>query len=163
MADLNTALIYLMRWEDDGLTGRITQDDGGRTRFGIAERFHPEVSAFGFFDIPKIDALPIAYAIYRRCYWNVMLGNKIDSQALANKLLSLGVNLGMVRVIRWAQGCAGVNTDGEAGPETIAAWNAKSPEACLVSRAVIHYRGRVSAKPHLAVDLDGWLRRAQDS
>ncbi len=166
MANFDQAFQYLMQWEDEGLTGKITEDDGGRTRFGIAQRFHPELVAIGFFDyLPTAEALMMARDTYERGDWRLMNGAGMSWQPLANKMLSIGVNLGMVRVIRWAQECAEVHVDGQVGPETLAAWNAKSTEVlrCLSLDAEAHYRQRADEKPELKANLKGWLRRAQDS
>jgi lysozyme family protein len=165
MADFDHAFTYLMKWEDDGLTGRVTTDDGGRTRFGIAERFHPDLTATGFFDVmPKDDAVLLAKDTYQRGEWHQLSGDALASQPLANKLLSLGVDLGMVTVIRWAQDCAEVVVDGRVGPMTVRAWNIQAPAIfrCVSLDAEAHYRQRAEEKPHLSVDLKGWVRRAQD-
>lgn len=165
MADFNQAFNYLMKWEDDGLTGRVTEDDGGRTRFGIAEVYHPELTPQGFFDLlPNAEALMLARDTYERGEWHLLSGDQLQSQPLANKLLSLGVDLGVVTVIRWAQDCAEVVVDGHAGPLTVRAWNIQAPAVfrCLSLDAEAHYRQRVEERPHLSVDLKGWLARAQD-
>lgn len=165
MADFDAAFTYLMKWEDDGLTGRVTEDDGGRTRFGVAEVYHPEFTPQGFFDkLPNAEALMLAKDTFQRGEWTQMGGDKISSQQLANKLLSLSGPLGMPRVIRWAQECADVVVDGRAGPMTVRAWNIQAPSIfrCISLDAEAHFRQRVEEQPHLKVDLKGWLRRAQD-
>jgi lysozyme family protein len=166
MADIDTAFKYLMVFEDDGMTGRVTKDDGGRTRFGIAEKFHPALTDLGFFDdMPKDGAILLAKATYEQHEWRAMQGNEIYSQPLANKLLSLGVNLGMGTVIRWAQDVAEIAADGAVGPKTLAAFNANAGEIFrgISLDAEAHYRQRAKNKPALQMYLKGWLRRAQDS
>jgi lysozyme family protein len=150
MADFNVAFAYLMKWEDDGLTGRVTKDDGGRTRFGIAERYHPDLTQTGFYDLmPKDDAVLLAKETYERGEWHAMQGGKILSQELANKMLSLGVDLGMLAVIRWAQEAVDVTVDGQAGPQTIAAWNKHAGAAfhAISIDAEAHYRHRADVDP----------------
>lgn len=173
MADFNQAFNYLMKWEDDGLTGRVTTDDGGRTRFGIAERYHPSLTATGFFDVmPKAQAIETAKSTYQNAEWHAMAGDKIAVQALANKMLSLGVDIGIVAVIRWAQEAAGVHVDGQVGPDTLAAWNkATGPTGAgaafhaISIDAEAHYRQRADVDPADKKYLNGpnaWLARAQD-
>ncbi|PYV10095.1 MAG: hypothetical protein DMG23_08815 [Acidobacteria bacterium] len=41
-ADFESAFSFVMRHEDPGLNGIITVDQGGRTRFGVSEKAHPE-------------------------------------------------------------------------------------------------------------------------
>lgn len=164
MADYNQAFAYLMSFEDAGMTGRITTDDGGRTRFGIAERFHAYLTSTGFFDsMPKEEAIMLAQSTYEHGEWAALGGEQIISQEFANKMLSLGVDLGMNRVIRWAQEAVGVQVDGQPGSATIAAWNADSmvPFHIISIDAEAHYRQR-ALEPQNARFLNGWLRRAQD-
>jgi lysozyme family protein len=165
MADFNQAFNYLMRWEDDGLTGRVTTDDGGRTRFGIAERYHPDLTATGFFDVmPKDDAVLLAKETYERGEWHLISGDKLASQPFAQKLLSLGVDIGMVAVIRWAQEGVGVAVDGQVGPLTVARWNADSDAAfhAISIDAEAHYRQRADVDPADRRFLVGWINRAKD-
>ena len=166
MADFDQAFVYLMSFEDAGMTGRITQDDGGRTRFGVAERYHPYLTPTGFFDkMPREEAIMLTQSTYEHGEWHAMAGDKIASQELANKILSLGVVLGIVRVIRWAQEAAGVHVDGQPGTDTIAAWNSDSaaPFHAISLDAEAHFRQRALEEPADAKYLNGWLRRAQDA
>lgn len=165
MADFNQAFNYLMKWEDDGLTGRVTKDDGGRTRFGIAERYHPYLTATGFFDeMPKVIAIELAKSTYQHAEWHAMAGDKIASQVLANKMLSLGVDIGIVAVIRWAQEACSLTVDGQVGPQTLAAWNKDAGAAfhAISIDAEAHYRQRADVEPADRRFLIGWINRAKD-
>lgn len=165
MADFDQAFDYLMRWEDDGLTGRVTRDAGGRTRYGIAERYHADLAHTGFYDtMPNDEALQVAKGVYFRGEWHVMHGADISSQELANKMLSLGVDLGIVAVIRWAQEAVHVDVDGQVGPITRAAWNSDSasPFHAISLDAEAHYRQRADEDSEARQYLKGWIRRAQD-
>jgi lysozyme family protein len=57
-----------MSFEDPQHTGKVTEDAGGRTRFGIAEKFHPELPA-RFFSRRKDEALATAEGLLDREYW----------------------------------------------------------------------------------------------
>ena len=56
MADFNLAFIFVLQHEDSTCSGKVTVDAGGRTRFGIAEKFHPDLPE-EFFTGPAEDAL----------------------------------------------------------------------------------------------------------
>ena len=68
MADIQQATDVVLRQEDSRMSGVITTipgDSGGRTRFGIAERWHPELTATGFFTtMPTAEALKVAEGVY---------------------------------------------------------------------------------------------------
>src|SRR5438270_12221747 len=116
MANFDQAYAYLMSFEDAGMAGKVTKDAGGRTRFGIAERFHGYLTSTGFFDkMPREEAIMLAKSTYEHGEWAAMQGESIVSQELANKMLSLAVNLGTRMVVRWAQEASGVHVDGVPG------------------------------------------------
>lgn len=172
MADFDSAFGYLMRWEDverDGHpTGAETKDAGGRTRLGIAERWHPELTAAGFYDVmPLEEALTLAEACYRAGEWSQCQGASLQSQVLGNKLLSLGVNLGMETVIRWAQQWLGAAVDGIVGPATLKLMNIFPTTAMhgITDAAVAHLQARDADETAAGrtYPIDGLLRRARDA
>ena len=55
-ADFKTAFLLTLQHEDSTRSGKVTEDAGGRTRFGIAEKFHPDLPE-GFFTGLAEDAL----------------------------------------------------------------------------------------------------------
>src|ERR1700728_2741214 len=109
MADVTAAINSVLMWEDSTLSGVITKDSGGLTRFGIAERYHPELTASLFYgSLGQAAALKIACGIYDISYCQPLCIAEIDNQEVANKLLSLGVNLGVNRAARMLQAAVGV-------------------------------------------------------
>jgi Glycosyl hydrolase 108 len=72
MADIQEAIYSVLRQEDATLSGVITDipgDSGGRTRYGIAERWHPELTATGFFStMSSAAALKVAEGVYAASY-----------------------------------------------------------------------------------------------
>src|SRR5262245_63220224 len=56
MAEFKPAFAFTLQHEDPGGTGKVTEDGGGRTRFGIAARFHPDLRE-EFFNGPAEDEL----------------------------------------------------------------------------------------------------------
>jgi hypothetical protein len=165
MADATAAINYVLSWEDAGLTGVITEThDGMRTRFGIDEHYHPELTSSLFFSsMGATAALGIALAIYRTTYCPPLCIEEIANQAEANKLLSLGVNLGVERASKMLQDILCVEGDGRIGPLTLQKLEYSDPPQVLKSlreEAENYYRAIVKAHPEKRVFLDGWLRRA---
>lgn len=164
MADVNTAIHYVLGFEDSTLSGVITTDPGGRTRFGIAEKYHPELTASLFFSsMGKDAALVIAFGVYTRNYAEPLCIEDIGDQGVANKLLSLGVNIGVIEAGKMLQEVLGIQADGHVGAITIAALDQSAPEEILQrlrDAAEKYYEALVRAHPGLSIYRAGWLRRA---
>jgi lysozyme family protein len=133
MADTATAVQFVLRQEDSRLTGEITTlkgDRGGRTRFGLAERFHLDLVKRGYYDIgedgepviPHDEALEIADQVYEEQYASALSLPFVESQDVANRLLSFAINEGPAEGIAVAQkacnalGCSLAST-GSSGPQ----------------------------------------------
>jgi lysozyme family protein len=168
MADAKTAIDFVLRQEDSTLSGKVTTDAGGRTRFGIAEKFHPELTATGFFDaMPTAEALATAEGVYQSAYWNPISGALLASQDIADRVLSFAINLGPGTAVRLLQQAAnalgaGIAEDGGMGPATLRAVNALNPAALLAEwRGILdaHYRQIAAANPAQEQYLAGWLNR----
>ncbi len=71
MSHFLPAFYFVMNHEDPHRTGKVTEDAGGRTRFGIAQKFHLELPE-EFFTGPAEDALKQAEEILRGDYWQPM-------------------------------------------------------------------------------------------
>jgi|ERR1051326_6638699 lysozyme family protein len=181
MADFKPAFAFVLLHEDPSCSGKVTEDAGGRTRFGIAGKFHPEL-AEEFFTGPAEEALAEAEKIEERDYWEPMRLAEIENQNVANKLFDMAVNMGVRQASIYAQraanyllgrGAAGPQTaadrlvlveDGRIGEKTLAAINACPAiefhqALCELSEA--HYRHIAAVNPEQAVNLRGWLKRAQ--
>ena len=176
MADFKSAFQFVLLHEDSTRSGKVTVDAGGRTRFGIAERFHPELPE-EFFTGPADEALAGAEEIEQREYWEAMRLEEVEDQNVANKLFDMGVNMGVFQAAILAQRAANfllrtggdpaatqLAEDGVVGAKTLAAINAQVPAEyhrvlCELSEA--HYRHLAAVNPAQAVNLEGWLKRAQ--
>lgn len=158
------AINYTLTWEDSTLSGKITTDSGGRTRFGIAEKFHPELTASLFYTtMGTAPALVVARGIYYRSYAVPLCIIDIDNQDIANKLLSLGVNIGLVPAAKMLQDAVHVTGDGHIGPLTLNALDTADPLLVLAdmrAMAVAYYRELTARNPSDAIYLNGWLSRA---
>jgi len=180
MAEFKPAFAFVLLHEDPSRSGKVTVDAGGRTRFGIAQKFHPELPE-EFFTGPAEEALTRAEEIEERDYWRAMRLDEIEDQNVANKLFDMGVNMGVRQASIYAQRAANfllardaertaqaagsrLAEDGRIGGKTLAAIDAVDPQEyhqvlCELSEA--HYRHLAAVNPEQAVNLRGWLKRAQ--
>lgn len=154
----------MLDWEDATLSGKITVDAGGRTRLGIAERFHPELTETTFYtSMGIIPAVNMAVGIYKAQYAEPLSIAEMANQNIANKMLSLGVNVGIKRAAMWLQAILKIKADGSIGAFTLMALSDADPLgvlAALKERAVRFYVQDVQDHPELEPDLKGWLARA---
>lgn len=169
MTNFDEALAFVLRNEDPRLSGVVTRDSGGRTRFGIAERFHPELGD-AFYAGPPHEALEKAREIYRFEYWREIRGDDIENQQVAAKLLDMAVNLGVRQAIVLCQRALNATdeddlaADGVLGERTLDAVNRCDPALLLE-----HLRGACADFYHHLADvnpksrryLHGWLARAR--
>src|SRR5438270_8975933 len=151
MASFDEAIRFVLRNEDPHLSGIVTEDSGGRTRLGIAERFHPELGD-AFYAAPVEAALEAAREIYRDDYWRCIRGDDLSDQGIATKLLDMAVNMGVRQAVVLCQRALNVDAvppifeDGILGPETLKAINRSEPTSLAA-----HLRGACSAfYQHLA-------------
>ena len=168
MADFKMAFLLTLQHEDSTRSGKVTVDAGGRTRFGIAEKFHPDLPE-DFFTGPAEDALAEAEKIEEREYWDSMHLAEVENQNVANKIFDMGVNMGVRQAAVYAQRAVNsqgqqLTEDGTIGPKTLAAINAIDPQTfygLLCQFSAWHYRHIAANNPAQAVNLAGWLKRAE--
>lgn len=164
MANVKSAVDFVLRQEDSTLSGVITgsaNDRGGRTRFGIAEKWHPDLTKTGFYDaMDTADALVIAENVLALQYAFPLKLMAINSQTVATALLSMAVVEGTVNAVKVMQQAVRVFADGVMGPNTLAAINAcanvMQPFAALED---VYFRGIVAKDPTQAKWIKGWLNR----
>lgn len=129
MADFKQAFSHTLKLEE------IIKDAGGRTRFGIAGKFHPELPE-EFFTGPAEEALAEAQRIEEQEYWEAMRLAELANQNVANKLFDMGVNMGVRQASIYGQRAANLllgrlasgaeqrlAEDGVIGAKTLAAIN----------------------------------------
>lgn len=166
MADVKKAIDYTLKFEDSTLSGVITETpDGKHTRYGIDEHFHPELTNCLFYgSMGSVAALKIAEGIYTTQYADPLCIAGITDQDVANKLLSLGVNCGVVTAAKMLQSILHVNGDGHIGPLTMHALDITDPVAVLgllKHEAVEHYQNLIAENPSLEIYRAGWTARAE--
>src|SRR5258708_22889915 len=94
MSDFALAFAHTMQFEDDpSHPGRVTHDAGGRTRFGIADKFHPDLPE-EFFTGPEEETRAQAEEIELEQYWKPLNLDGVEEQTVANKIFDMGVNMG---------------------------------------------------------------------
>jgi lysozyme family protein len=144
MADVKAAVMAVLRQEDSTLSGLVTDipgDSGGVTRFGLASRWHPELSSTTFYStMSNSDALQVAVNTLTVQYAEPLGIGDINDQALATKVLSYGVNEDPKRAAEALQVAVNellpdspVTVDGAMGPWTIAAVNRCMPVSLLLA------------------------------
>jgi predicted peptidoglycan binding protein/glycosyl hydrolase family 108 len=162
LADFESAFLFVMRHEDPRLIGIITVDQGGRTRFGVSEKAHPEAWKNGppSFD----DALKLAQVEF----WDRHSLAGVNSQEVANYILDMIYNEGpgAIRMVQVAlNDFEFVAVDGGLGAQTLAAINRQEPAAflrALSHRRKLFYKHLADAKRVNARWLPIWLERAAD-
>ena len=167
MSDPTQSINFVLRQEDSTLAGTITNesnDAGGLTRFGLSAKWHPELVEAGFYEasMDAQTALPIAQQAYETAYASPLCLTQINSQAIANALLSFAVNCGTFSATEILQQVCGAVADGHMGQNTVAAINRQDPATLLAAYCAMeanHYRGIVDANPTQQKFLAGWLNR----
>ena len=143
-------------------------DSGGRTKFGISERAHPEAWADG--DVSRNEAR----AIYLRDY--VLPFEGIEDVTLLHQLVDLGVTAGPKTSVKTLQQIIGASVDGQLGPETLAKVHAfpggtlfgtPVPGSVLLNLAfrdarTLFYAALAKRRPKDLKFLLGWIKRTQE-
>lgn len=169
MANFFDALAFVLRNEDPHLSGIVTNDSGGRTRFGIAERSHPELGDEFYFG-PAEEALATARSIYRSEYWEPICGDSVADQTVAAKLFDMAVNMGVRQAVALCQSAVNalatmrLAEDGVFGPRTLEAVNRADGTALLARLREVSaafYLHIATIRPEAQEYLRGWLARAR--
>jgi lysozyme family protein len=173
VAEFVPAFQFMIEHEEAhrGDPGKITRDGDGRTRFGICEKFHPEIPE-AFWSTSDSEALNIAETIYQHTYWGGLRLGEIVYQDVASKFFDMSVVMGLHESTVLAQRAANglllgstkaPSIDGKMGDHTIAALNACPPQntvesLCNLSR--IFFYEDAEKHPEKQGALHGWLVRA---
>jgi lysozyme family protein len=151
MADFNLAIDEVLIQEGGYVNDPA--DHGGETKYGISKRSFPQV------DIPSL-TIEEAKSLYRETYWRF---ESVESQMVANKLLSMAVNFGLSPAVRLLQNILRVNSDGIFGPRTLTATNSMYTDLLLTELRIacaVYYAKIVSRDTSQIKFINGWMRRA---
>jgi len=169
MANFEEAVEHTLQWE--GGYSCNPSDPGGETLFGIARNRHPEWSGWS-----RVDALKKHFSgsgltgvlnadgglresaklFYEENFWHY---DDLDSQAVANKVFDLGVNVGPAKAITWLQAAVGAKPDGKFGPKTCECTNTL-PSIMILGKLKAFAKSYYESlnKPEF---IKGWLRRLE--
>jgi lysozyme family protein len=167
-AEFQPAWDFTLHFEDDGLTGRITGDAGGRTRYGISERAQPEAWAAG----PP--TLAQATQTAANVYWTAWQLYLLDDQDIATRVFDMIFNAGERQEGKILQSALvelgyllPADVDGLIGPYTLR----KANQACaeghkyellmkIREKRRDYYEQLEQEKPEDQRYAAGWARRA---
>lgn len=130
-------------------------DSGGLTKYGISQKSYPNL------DIRNLTESQ-AIAIYKRDFWDKILGDQIKSYNVAYALFNQAVVRGVGAAVMTAQKVLGVNVDGGMGPMTLSKLNSISEKSFLerfLAESIQEAKDLVARRPKDAKFLDGWINR----
>lgn len=138
------------------------QDPGGATNHGVTQAAYDawrQSHGLARSPVRGISAAEVA-AIYRQNYWNAIWGDELPA-GVDYAVFDFAVNSGVKRASRYLQRIVGVPDDGQVGPVTIAAVNAKPACATIaaLSAARLDFLGQLPTFPRFG---KGWTTRVAD-
>lgn len=140
----------------------IANDKGGQTYAGISRKFHPDWQGWKAVDLGLIPASDLVRGFYREKFWEVVRGDSIIRQDIADSLFSFAVNAGTKTAIKLAQIVVGVTPDGAIGPKTLMAINGIDTDyfrAAFALAKITRYRDIVQRDRTQCRFLLGWINR----
>jgi lysozyme family protein len=149
---------YTIQLEGGDTTTDHPSDYGGVTKYGISQKYHPDV------DVKNLTQTE-AVALYIEEYWNPMRCSEILSKRVRWKAFDTAVMFGVKRTAIMLQDIVGVDQDGRMGLVTLNAINQMPEDTVLTQIAFAQIRSRASAvvrDSSQTAFLMGWLSRAQD-
>lgn len=163
MANYDSAFTFLIPLEDNPRhPGSVGHDADGATRYGLLDRWHPDLVAQGFYTLPNDQALAVAKIYYKSQYWDKIQGDSISVNKAAAQLFSIGVNVGVTRAVKIAQSALHIKADGVFGSGTLASLNATDADSFIDSfdvAAKALYDQIAIAHPEKLNQVAGWKNR----
>lgn len=163
MADFLPAFERTLLAEGGYKLTNVAADRGGQTYAGISRKNWPSWAGWSAIDRGETPESAAVRAFYMVNFWQVVRGDAITDQRIAEALYDYAVNAGPKVAIKLAQIVLGATPDGVIGPRTLAALNAVDPQAFLPSYAlaiVARYRDIVTRDRSQSKFLLGWINRA---
>ncbi len=142
-------------------------DAGGATNMGVTLRTYTEYCRRKGYSKPTVERLKNLTEdtwrdIMRTMYWDVIGGDRIQSQSVALAFYDWAVHSGPSTATKHVQRILGVKADGIVGPVTLASINSFSPLPLFgqIQTARKKFLGSlVVSRPENQKFLYGWLRR----
>lgn len=113
MADFEKAFVRTEKFEGKNIWTKIDGDSGEETWSGISRKANPKWKGWAILDkipnkknrqvitTPELEQLK--RELYRINYWNVVWGDKINNQNVANDMYDTAVNIGVGMSIKLAE------------------------------------------------------------
>lgn len=142
-------------------------DAGGATNMGVTLKTYAAYCKRKGYPRPTVERLKnLSEAkwqdIMRTMYWDVIAGDRIQSQSVALAIYDWAVHSGTSVAIKHVQRILGVQADGIVGPLTLAAINSASPLPLFgqIKQDRIKFFGTlIIQRPKNRKFLNGWLNR----
>ena len=103
-----------------------------------------------------------ASRIYKKEYWDVIQGDVLKNQTIAEYICDFGINCGIKLAIKKTQTILGLVADGQFGPKTLSSINTANSKDLfnkLVESRTNYYNAIVANNSSQSKFLKGWLRR----
>lgn len=153
---------FTMKWEGGGRVHTVSGDPGGTTKWGIAQRYHPNVDVA---NLTEAEAQEIA----RRAYWDTCRCDDLP-YPLDILVWDAAFNMGVSRAGKFLQYSlnwfgATLKVDGDIGPKTLEAvtWQYHEGLDMVTRQFMLHrlrfYNRRISEAPSQTKFIAGWMNR----
>jgi lysozyme family protein len=164
MADFGPAFEKMIHDEGGYQLTDIPGDRGGMTYAGIARNPNPDWLGWPLVDRKEFGGslTSMVREFYRQRFWNVIRGDEIRDQQIAETIFNFGVNTGTGVAVKLAQVIVGATPDGGIGPKTIELLNQCSPEKFVSFYAVAkiqRYANICNKDRSQSKFLLGWINR----
>ena len=165
MADHKKAAPRIRKWEGGFSDNPL--DKGGATMKGVTLRTYREFYGRDktVADLKRITDTEWDH-IFKRGYWDVIKGDEIESQSIADVMADWVWMSGTRYPVRCLQRILGVADDGIVGKRTIEAINTYKDKRVLFEKILArrrqYYDNLVRSNPRQRVFLNGWLNRLSD-
>lgn len=155
-----------LKAEGGPLVTNYDWDPGGTTKYGITQKYNPEV------DVPNLTEKE-AIDVYYRKYWKPLRLGEVSSKYVAAEIFDTAVNMGLVPATKIAQEAVNLLeaaqvlvVDGRLGPITLGQLNAigdRYEKALVVSLNLVqgmYYIRIIKSNPALGGKVaKGWMKR----
>lgn len=164
MANIKLLIPKILKWE--GGFSNDPNDAGGATMKGVT------IATFRHYygssrTVAELKAITDSQwsNIFKKGYWDKVLGDSILSQSVANLLCDWVWMSGVTTPVKNIQRIVGVKDDGQFGPKTLAAvngMNARNLFDRLMDKRVLYYDCIIQLWPSNAKFKKGWMNRLND-
>lgn len=153
--------------EKEGGFVHDSDDAGGATNMGVTLKTYAAYCKRKGYPRPTVERLKNLSEekwqdIMRTLYWDVIGGDRIQSQSVALAIYDWAVHSGPATAVKHVQRILGVKADGVVGPITLSAINSASPLPLfgqIKQDRIKFLKSLVVQRPENRKFLNGWLNR----